>query len=283
MAKIYISESEKNHILKSHKLPINENIEIDDIVKGNIDVTNKNLKYFIEFLNGNVDVSNIANDIESYYDLNIKKDVEKDIEKDEVSTDIKKYGKIKYKGSLSGDQQRNMNLIIKEMEKEGITDPFAQIAILAIIKRESNFKLLEEIGYCNTPDSRIVSIFGKNRGEKCKSLKCNDAQFFDCIYGYKSGLSLGNTQPGDGYKYIGRGFHGLTGKANYKKYGVSNPESLSENPAVAAEEVVNFFKDKVRKFSSVKDAVRHFNNVNTGGTQFGLDKALDNAQLFEIV
>jgi predicted chitinase len=191
-------------------------------------------------------------------------------------------GSVEYTGSdLNSEQKKNMNLILKALEKAGVTNPKAQIGILSVIKKESNFKLGDEIGYCSTSDSRIESIFG-GRGKKCKSMKCDDEKFFDCLYGYKSGINLGNTEPGDGYKYLGRGFHGLTGKANYKKYGITDPESLNDDPKVAAKEVADFFKGHVKDFDSVEDAVTEMNRVNSGGTQFALSNALDASNNFEI-
>ena len=191
-------------------------------------------------------------------------------------------GSVEYTGGgMDSDQKKNMGLILKALENAGVTDPKSQIGILSVIKKESNFKLGDEIGYCRTSDSRIEDVFS-GRGKKCKSMKCNDKEFFDCLYGYKSGVNLGNTEPGDGYKYLGRGFHGLTGKANYKKYGISNPESLNDDPKAAAKEVADFFKPHVKGFDSVKDAVTEMNRINSGGSQFGLSKALEASSGFDV-
>jgi predicted chitinase len=228
-------------------------------------------------------VKNIKNKFSSL--IGVDSDEKKSDEKDSGSEkyDGKEYGKVTFVGGGMNDtQKRNMNLILKALENAGIDDPKSQIGILSVIKKESNFKLQDEIGYCNTSDGRILDVFGSKRGGKCKSLKCDNAKFFDCLYGYKSGVKLGNTEPGDGYKYLGRGFHGLTGKANYKKYGISDPFSLSKNVDVAAKEVADFFKRHDKDFSSVREAVTHFNNINSGGSQFGLQKALSASENFEV-
>lgn len=147
---------------------------------------------------------------------------------------------------------------------------------MSVIDKESGFRSFKEKGYCGTSDSRIINIFGNTRGEMCKAYKCDDAKFFDCLYGSKSGMKLGNDQPGDGWKYVGRGLNGLTGKANYKKYGdligldlVNNPE-LVENPKVAAKVAVAFFTkgksaSSFPNFTNKEDAAKYFADINAGG------------------
>jgi predicted chitinase len=67
---------------------------------------------------------------------------------------------------------------------------------------------------------------------------------------YNGRADLGNTQPGDGPRYKGRGYIQLTGRANYRSYGEKlgidlegNPD-LALQPKVAAKILVQYFQDR---------------------------------------
>jgi predicted chitinase len=189
--------------------------------------------------------------------------------------------------AYKGEAANNINMLMNKMKERGITNPMVQSAILATIGKESGFIPQNEIGYCKTSDSRIVSIFSK-RGEKCKKDKCNDEEFFDCVYGKDSGIKLGNTQPGDGYKYRGRGFNGITGRANYRKYGFeNNPEELNK-PEGAAKAMLDFLAKEGsslnNKFKSIDEAVEFFVTRNAGGkkSSWGEGKAKEVLAKFNV-
>lgn len=57
---------------------------------------------------------------------------------------------------------------------------------------------------------------------------------------YENRANLGNTQPGDGKRYKGRGPIQLTGRANYTKYGQLLGLDLVNNPTIAATKEVGF-------------------------------------------
>jgi Putative peptidoglycan binding domain len=67
---------------------------------------------------------------------------------------------------------------------------------------------------------------------------------------YENRPTLGNTHPGDGARYHGRGFIQLTGRANYRNYGQKLGIPLEEHPeqalrpAVAARILARYFKDR---------------------------------------
>jgi putative chitinase len=100
----------------------------------------------------------------------------------------------------------------------------------------------------------ILKLFGRHRISEADARKfgrddaigqkANQKALADILYGGEFGRkNLGNTEPGDGSRFIGRGLKQLTGRSNYKRCGdaigtdlVADPEKLLEpvNAALSA-------------------------------------------------
>jgi putative chitinase len=93
---------------------------------------------------------------------------------------------------------------------------------------------------------------------------------------YEGRADLGNTRPGDGRRYKGRGLLQLTGRANYRRYGGLLDLPLEDHPELAADPVTSlriaceYWKDRdINEQADADDLVRVTRLVN-GGTN-GLD------------
>ena len=140
--------------------------------------------------------------------------------------------------------------------KYGLTSPYAIAALLGIAGGECRWKLVDE-GF-NYSASRLLQVFPSVfKGDQALAQKYAgnpNNSLPELLYGYDTpkGKGLGNTQPGDGGKYIGRGYIQLTGRGNYAKYGamvgkdlLGNPALLSD-PATAAEVSVKYLLDRCK-------------------------------------
>ncbi len=140
--------------------------------------------------------------------------------------------------------------------KYGLTSPYAVASLLGIAGGECRWKLVNE-GFNYSAD-RLLQVFPSVfKGDKALAQQYAgnpNNSLPEFLYGYTTakGKGLGNTQAGDGGKYIGRGYIQLTGRANYSKYGtmvgqdlLGNPSLLS-NPAIAAEVSVKYMLDRCK-------------------------------------
>jgi putative chitinase len=115
-------------------------------------------------------------------------------------------------------------------------------------------------------------------GQTChESAGFRTTQEFASGEAYEGRSDLGNTEPGDGPRYKGRGLLQLTGRANYKAFGKLLDIKLEEHPELAAEPVLSlkiacaFWKEKnLNQFCDSDDIVRLTRRIN-GGTN-GLDE-----------
>jgi putative chitinase len=93
---------------------------------------------------------------------------------------------------------------------------------------------------------------------------------------YEGRRDLGNTQPGDGYRYRGRGYIQLTGRSNYREASkalglpLEEKPELVEKPDIAATTAVYFWKTNVQPRISNFDDTKAITRIINGGYN-GLD------------
>jgi predicted chitinase len=194
----------------------------------------------------------------------------------------------KIKSNYSGEKAKNIDLLVNEIRANGITNKYTIVGILSTIGKESGFIPQNEISYAGTDNRNIRKNFGARLKDlsdaELTKLKQDPAKFFDKIYGAEAkdelGWNTGNDNPGDGYKYRGRGFNQITFKYNYKKYSdligidlVSNPDQLN-NVAVAAKAAVAFILSGLKakgldpnSFKNKKEAIHACVQVNAGANK----------------
>lgn len=154
------------------------------------------------------------------------------------------------KVAVKESQKANLESIKKSLIRVGITNPTIIKAVQANSLKESGAQpVIEEIYYGGTTNKRIREIFGSRVASKTDAelneLKKTAQSWGEAMYGPPSGKvgkRLGNTQTGDGYRFRGRGFIQLTGRANYTLASmflykddrlVKNPDSVATGPVAA--------------------------------------------------
>lgn len=142
------------------------------------------------------------------------------------------------KKSAPGGQYGESSLLAA-MSRAGIVDPTERAMFLAQMAHESgNFRYDEEIASGQAYEGRD---------------------------------DLGNTQPGDGVRYKGRGYIQLTGRANYRDYGnrlgvdLENNPDLAKDPNIAADIAIAYWKERVDRNAARAGDVRTVTkNINGG-------------------
>jgi predicted chitinase len=152
--------------------------------------------------------------------------------------------------------QTGISALKAACQKLGLSSPYAMASLLGIAGGESMWKTVEE-GF-NYQAARLLevfpSVFNGDQALAQKYAGNPNNSLPEFLYGHttKKGKGLGNSQPGDGSAFIGRGYIQLTGRGNYTRYAqlsghdILNNPKLMNNPTIAAEVCVVYLKDRCK-------------------------------------
>ncbi|POA45616.1 hypothetical protein C1893_23470 [Pseudomonas sp. MPR-ANC1] len=170
-------------------------------------------------------------------------------------------------GSSSSSAAKDQ--LIQAMDAGGITDPKSKAMLMANVDHESGgFTKKEE--NLNYSAKRLQEVFPKyyKDAESARADANNPEAIANKVYGGR----MGNKDPGDGYKFRGRGALQLTGRAQYEEMGkklgidlVNNPE-LAADPKYSAQIAVQHWKSSgADKAAQAGDMVKA-RKLTNGGT-----------------
>ncbi|MFJ3487112.1 glycoside hydrolase family 19 protein [Pseudomonas sp. NPDC090202] len=158
--------------------------------------------------------------------------------------------------------------LVKAMDEGGITDEKSKAALMANMDHESGgFTKKEE--NLNYSAKRLQEVFPKyyKDAESARADAGNPEAIANKVYGGR----MGNVDPGDGYKFRGRGDTQLTGRAQYEDMGkklgidlVNNPDLASDPRYSAKIAVANWKSSGADKLASAGDMTGARKRINGG-------------------
>ncbi|MEI8397268.1 MAG: hypothetical protein WCF85_21305 [Rhodospirillaceae bacterium] len=131
-----------------------------------------------------------------------------------------------------------------DLAEYGINTPLRLSHFLAQILHESGTLMVLRENMRYTRGERILEIFGVGhhsaaiRPDELPDLVGKAEALAERVYGRgnpKKALDLGNTQPGDGYRYRGNGLIQITGRAAHARFGALLQVDLEVAPELAAD------------------------------------------------
>lgn len=164
-------------------------------------------------------------------------------------------------------------LLLKTAVDSGITSP-AELANLmgnAAVETGHFRRMHENMGYTSA-DSLIGAVSSADdrftRQQVEEAVASRDPQRIATVM-YENRPDIGNTEPGDGWRFHGRGYLQYTGRDNYERYGerfgvdLANNPDLAAEPQTAANLAVAYWQDRVPQ--NVRDDARAAGRIINGG------------------
>lgn len=162
------------------------------------------------------------------------------------------------------------DLLIQLAKAKGLTNPNDLASFLGQCQVETANWTQPAESFNYSDPARIYKVFTSNfkSPEEAKAYVGNPIALANKALANKNGN--GDEKSGDGWKYRGRGFIHVTGRELYAKVGaavhpqnptiyIDNPALLSSNPKEAALASIAYFKIKVGKGKTVKQASKVVN------------------------
>lgn len=176
--------------------------------------------------------------------------------------------------------------LVKQMAEAGIqANPKRAAMFLGQVHVESGgfTQVVESLNY--SVDA-LKKLFGRHRISlvecdqygRAKGQPANQRMLANILYGGEFGRkNLGNTEPGDGWRFIGRGLKQLTGRDNYRRFSrawlgdeslLAHPERVAEADGAVAS-AIWFWASKQLNAEADRGTVESVTRVVNGG-QVGL-------------
>jgi putative chitinase len=174
-----------------------------------------------------------------------------------------------------------VDALLKQMRDTAITTPvraahfLGQIAVESAGFTRTTESLNYSVGGLKVTFPRRISDEDAEKFGRKKGQPANQSAIANIVYGGKWGAeNLGNTIPGDGWKFRGRGLKQLTGRSNYERFSrawlgsdalLANPGQVAE-PAGAVASAIWFWHNKGLNAVADRNSVEQVTRIVNGGS-----------------
>lgn len=179
------------------------------------------------------------------------------------------------KGQDAG-QTKDPEMVYVQDEPKIVADPSVVKEMLSLLKTPRGIALVREARAAGMKGRELSQFLAQCAHESLNFevlRELGDQNYFkryDIKYAPERAKRLGNLRPGDGFKYIGRGFIQLTGRENYRRAGralglpLEEQPELVEKPEVAAKVAIWFWQHRVQPkvddYSDTRSATKPINS-----------------------